>query len=108
MKKLGLKSVLIKKYVITTDSNHSYEVPKNILNREFISAQLGEKWVSDITYIRMGKKWYYFTTVLDLVDRKLIAWTLSDDMTTENAIYKTWLLAKKRRAITGHQIFSFR
>ncbi len=24
MKKLGLKSVLIKKYVITTDSNHSY------------------------------------------------------------------------------------
>ncbi len=56
----------------------------------------------------MGKKWYYFTVVLDLADRKLIDWTLSDDMTTENTIYKTWLLAKKRRAITEHHIFSFR
>ncbi len=94
-----------KRYVITTDSNHSYEIPKNILNREFISTQLAEKWVSYITYIRMGKKWYYFTMVLDLADRKLIVWTLSDDMTTENTIYKTWLLAKKRRAITQHHIF---
>ncbi len=43
IKKLGLKSVSRKKYVITTDSNHSYEIPKNILNREFISTQLGKK-----------------------------------------------------------------
>ncbi|UOB18412.1 IS3 family transposase [Abyssalbus ytuae] len=105
MKKLGLKSVLRKKYILTTDSDHSYEVPKNILNREFTSSQLGEKWVSDITYIRIGNQWYYFTMVLDLADRKVLAWTLSDDMTTENTIYKTWLLAKKRRAITKHHIF---
>ncbi len=43
--------------------------------------------------------------VIDLADRKLIAWTLSDDMTTENTIYKTWLLVKKRRAITECHIF---
>ncbi len=54
----------------------------------------------------MGKKWYYFTMVLDLADRKLIAWTLSDDMTTENTVYKTWLLAKKSDYRTSY--FSFR
>jgi len=105
MKKLGLKSVLRKKYVITTDSNHPYKIPENILNRDFTSTQLGEKWVSDITYIRIGNRWYYLTVVLDLADRKVLAWTLSDDMTTENTIYKTWLLAKKRRAISDNHIF---
>ena len=105
MKTLGLKSVLGKKYVITTDSNHSYEISKNILNREFTSTQLGEKWVSDITYIRIGKRWYYLTMVLDLADRKILSWNLSDNMTTQNTIYKTWLLAKKRRPISDNHIF---
>ncbi|KAA1238752.1 IS3 family transposase, partial [Aquimarina sp. RZ0] len=105
MKKLGLKSVLGKKYVITTDSDHSYEIPKNILNREFSSTRLGEKWVSDITYIRIGRRWYYLTRVLDLADRKILAWNLSEDMTTQNTIYKTWLLAKKKRPISDNHIF---
>jgi len=58
MKKSGLKSVLDKKYVITTDLNHSYEIPKNFLNRKFTSTKLEEKWVSDITHLRMDKRWY--------------------------------------------------
>ena len=61
--------------------------------------------MSDITYIRISKRWYYLTIILDLADRKVLAWTLSDDMTTEHTIYKTWLLAKKRRAISENHIF---
>jgi transposase InsO family protein len=40
--------------VVTTDSNHQYLIAKNELNREFYSQKLGEKWVSDITYIRVN------------------------------------------------------
>ena len=61
MKELGLKSVLRKKYVITTDSNHSCPIANNELNREFTSHKLGEKWVSDITYIRVNNDWNYLT-----------------------------------------------
>lgn len=35
MKELGLKSVLRKKFVVTTDSNHTYPIAKNILARNF-------------------------------------------------------------------------
>lgn len=105
MKQIGIKSVLRKKYVITTNSNHDYPIAGNILNRAFTSTQLGEKWVSDITYVKINKQWYYVTVILDLADRKILAWTLSDDMTTENTVYKTWLSAKKRRAITENHIF---
>ncbi|WP_157691845.1 hypothetical protein [Polaribacter sp. KT25b] len=43
-----------------------------MLNRNFTSKQLGEKRVSDITYIKVGSQWNYLTTVLDLEDRKSI------------------------------------
>jgi putative transposase len=105
MKEMGLKSVLRRKYVITTDSNHSFSIPNNVLNREFTSYELGEKWVSDITYIRVNDSWSYLTTIIDLADRKIVGWALSEDMTTENTIMKAWLSARKTRAITSKHIF---
>lgn len=106
MKQLGIKSVLSKKFrVTTTNSNHSYPVADNVLNRNFTSQHLGEKWVSDISYIKIEDKWKYLTTILDLADRKVVAWTLSEDMTTENTVYKTWLKATTKRKITKNHIF---
>lgn len=106
MKEMGLRSVLSKKFkVMTTDSNHPYAVAENVLRRDFNSNILGEKWVSDITYIKVGIKWHYLTTIMDLADRKIISWTLSDDMTTENTVYKAWLQATKIRPIAAQHIF---
>lgn len=106
MKELGLKSVLSKKFkVSTTDSNHQFPIASNILNRNFTSLQIGEKWVSDITYIKVADQWNYVTTIIDLADRKIVAWVLSDDMTTENTVYKAWVLARKKRTITNKHIF---
>ena len=51
---MGFKSVLRRKYIVTTDSNHSFDIAENKLNRVFKSLKLGEKWVSDITYIRVN------------------------------------------------------
>lgn len=36
---------------------------------------------------------------MDLADRKIVGWALSEDMTTENTIWKAWLEAKKNRNI---------
>ena len=106
MREMGLRSVLSKKFrVMTTDSNHSYPIAQNVLGREFNSSILGEKWVSDITYVMVGRKWNYVTTVMDLADRKIIAWTLSDNMTTENTIYKAWMKARDIRQISDNHIF---
>lgn len=56
MQKMGLKSVLKRKHVVTTDSNHAFLIAKNELNRDFMTLELGEKWVSDSTYIRINNK----------------------------------------------------
>lgn len=105
MREMGLKSVLRKKYVITTNSNHAFALASNKLNREFTSLKLGEKWVSDITYIRVNDHWNYLTTIIDLADRKIVGWSLSEDMTTENTIMKTWIAARRNRVIIDGFIF---
>ena len=106
MKQMGLRSILSRKFrVVTTDSNHTFPISKNLLNRDFTSNCLGEKWVSDITYIKVGSRWNYLTTILDLADRKVLSWVLSEDMTTENTVYTAWILARKKREITENHIF---
>ena len=105
MKKMGLKSILRRKYVITTDSNHSLGTFDNKLNRDFTSSKLGEKWVSDITYVRVNNDWNYLTTVIDLADRKIVGWSLSEDMTTENTILKAWAHARSNRALSAGFVF---
>ncbi|WP_157378198.1 IS3 family transposase [Arenibacter latericius] len=106
IKQMGLKGVLSRKFRgTTTDSKHSLPVARNLLARNFTSECLGEKWVSDITYIKIGSSWNYLTTILDLADRKVLSWVLSEDMSTENTVYKAWILARNRREITENHIF---
>jgi len=83
MREMGLKARQRRKRVKTTDSGHKLAVAENILNRDFHAAYPGEKWVSDITYLRTGSGWLYLTVILDLWDRKVIGWSMSEDLTAE-------------------------
>lgn len=105
MREMGLRSILKRKFVITTDSNHNQAVFDNILDRDFSSDELGKKWVSDITYVRVGNAWNYLTTIMDLADRKIVSWHISTDMTTENTTKKAWNKARNNREIVDGFVF---
>jgi transposase InsO family protein len=66
---------------VTTDSRRKLAVTGNILNRDFRCAYAGEKWVSDITYLRTAGGWLYLTVVIDLWDRKVIGWSMAEELT---------------------------
>ena len=40
-------------------------------------------WVGDLTYLRLGKRWRYLATVMDLFSRRIVGWTLARNRTTE-------------------------
>ena len=105
MQNMSLKSVLRKKYVVTTYSKHTFPIANNELNRDFTSFKLGEKWVSDITYIRVNNHQNYLKTIIDLAYRKIVGWTLSEGMTTENTLMKTLTIARENRNIINGFIF---
>lgn len=83
MKELGLSSKLSKKFKVTTDSKHNYLVVENIMDRNFMVNNPSKVWVSDITYIQTREGFLYPTSIIDLYDRKMIGWSLSDTMSTE-------------------------
>ena len=82
MREHGLNARQRRKFIPTTNSNHGLPVCENLLNRQFHTEGSGQKWVSDITYLRTIGGWVYLTVVLDLYDRKVIGWALSADMET--------------------------
>tara|TARA_B110000014_G_C20063734_1_gene554172 strand:+ start:489 stop:1337 length:849 start_codon:yes stop_codon:yes gene_type:complete len=105
MKSQGIRASQPPKFVVTTDSDHNNPIAKNLLNRKFEVHELGKVWVSDITYIKVKSDWAYLTTVIDLADRKVIGWSVSADMTTENTVIKAWNRAKINRPIINELLF---
>jgi transposase InsO family protein len=81
MKHLGIKSIICKKFrVMRTDSNHADIPSENLLNRDFTASEPGKKWGSDLTYIKTLGDWLYLTIIMDLYDRKIIGWAMSETM----------------------------
>jgi len=90
MNRCGIKSIMKRKYKVTTNSSHLYPVNANLLMRDFSTNGMGEKWVSDITYIRTGEGWLYLTIVMDLADRKIIGWSMDNSMSAGSTVVDAW------------------
>ena len=106
MRKHAIRSIIRRKYrVQTTDSNHRYAIAENYLNRNFSANRLAEKWVSDLTYIKTQEGWLYLTTVLDLADRKVVGWAMSETMAAEVTSVAAWQMAVRNRQITKSLLF---
>ena len=49
----------------------------NHLQQRFSKDAPNLVWVSDITYLKTGRKWYYLCVIIDLFSRKVVSWHLS-------------------------------
>lgn len=50
----------------------------NIVDREFDNRDNLEAVVSDLTYVRVGNKWNYVCTIIDLANREIIGYSAGD------------------------------
>jgi len=80
MRKIGLYSRIKRKFVVTTDSNHTFKIAKNLLGRDFTSKAPNHKWVADITYIPTKMGWLYLAVVMDLFSRRIVGWAMSENI----------------------------
>lgn len=105
MRKEGIQSQIRPKWVTTTNSKHQLPVAPNRLDQEFTAGRLGQVWVSDITYIPSNQGWLYLTTIMDLADRQILGWSLSEGMSANETIIAAWKEALCRRSIQKELIF---
>ncbi len=107
MRERDLRSIVKKKFKKTTNSSHRYPVVENYLNQNFQVKSSKEVWVSDITYIRTGQGWVYLTTVIDLFDRKVIGWSLSETMKAQDTSIAALKMARLHRPLQDHDSLIF-
>ncbi|WP_418186547.1 DDE-type integrase/transposase/recombinase [Aliarcobacter lanthieri] len=85
-----------RKYKNTTDFKHNLPIAPNILNRDFYAFNPNEKYVGDITYISIGEWWLYLATIIDLYSRKVIGWSIDDNMKV-SLVNNALIMALKQR-----------
>jgi putative transposase len=80
---LGISARTKRRFVKTTDSEHSLPVAENVLSRNFTTGEPDQAWVADITYIPTAEGWLYLAVILDLFSRRVIGWSMDNNMRTE-------------------------
>jgi putative transposase len=74
-----------RKFVVTTDSNHSFRVYPNLAGSMELTG-LDQLWIADITYIRLESEFVYLAVVLDAFSRRVIGWALDRSIEDDLAI----------------------
>jgi putative transposase len=108
MQAMSLRCKTKKRFVVTTDSKHSMPVAPNLLNRDFEQEYPNRPWVSDITYLPVKNRWMYLVVFIDLFNRKVVGWDLSDSLEAESSITALNRAYWKRKPAKGLIVHSDR
>lgn len=71
-----------KKYITTTNSKHWLRKYPNMI-KELKATKPEEIWVSDITYVKTDEGTCYLNLVTDAFSRKIMGYSIADNMTAE-------------------------
>jgi transposase InsO family protein len=83
MRNDNLLAVRRRRFMVTTDSNHKFEVYLNLASRMKLTG-IDQLWIADITYIRLQTEFVYVAVILDAFSRKVVGWAL--DRTLANRL----------------------
>jgi len=100
MVRLNLQVHPRRRWVRTTNSDHTLPVFKNLLKGLRVE-RVNQVWASDFTYIRLGHGFVYLAVILDLYSRKVIGWSLGRRMTSEFTLAALQVALESRGDVTG-------
>jgi len=76
MREDNLLSIRRHRFVVTTDSDHSWRVYPNLARRTLLN-NINQLWVADITYVRLQQEFIYVAVILDVYSRCVVGWKIS-------------------------------
>ena len=71
-----------RRWIRTTQSDHSYRVFPNLI-RNLVTTSVDQVWLADITYIRILTAFVYLAAILDMHSRKTLGYAISGQVDTE-------------------------
>jgi len=99
MQENGLRARALKTNSKPAKVKFFYKEIKN--NRKNISKPdaINQQWSGDITYLKVGSRWYYLAVVLDLFSRRIIGWAFGQNKSTALTLKALQLAINKRKPI---------
>jgi len=101
LKRQRLRAKQPRKFIVTTNSKHSFPVAQNLLNRNFDAEGPNLKWVSDITYLPCRKGWLYLAVIIDLYSRRVVGWCVSHSLKHETVLTAFYRALSLRGSVRG-------
>jgi putative transposase len=115
MNKLSIRSNARKPRIYRKPAeNETYHLAPNVLNRDFSATLPNQKWVTDVTYIHTQQGWAFLSTIKDLYDGFIVAYTFGQSNSIQ-LVTDMLKLAKQKEKVTdglilhsdqGHQYTS--
>ena len=73
----------------------------DLVKRNFTPEAPDRLWVSDITYVRTWEGWLYLSFVLDTYSRRVVGWSMSNNLRTELVLDAVNMAIYTRRPSPG-------
>jgi putative transposase len=100
MREQSLQCQVKRRWVKTTDSDHSYRIYPNLVKGLEVKGR-NQVWVGDITYIRILTGFLYLAVILDLFSRKVIGWALSEHIDAQLTLAALRMALEERGSVEG-------
>lgn len=98
MREQGIRGVMRSKYVVTTTQDARAQPCPDRVQRCFVASRPNALWVADFTYIKTAMGIMYLAIVLDVYSRKIVGWSMRDDMSTALVAQALKMALQQRRA----------
>lgn len=77
MRESGLKARINRIYNRNPKIHQFFKRIRNLRRDRPTPHRVNQLWVGDLTYIRIGKRFWYLAAIMDAYSRRLIAWSIS-------------------------------
>ena len=91
-------------FCITTERDVRHRPAPDLVNREFVAADINQLWVADMTYIPTWTGFLYLAMVIDVYSRKVVGWAFGERITSNLVILalNMALMTRKPQSVIHH------
>ena len=102
MRQLGLEGVSRRgKRRRTTIPDPAVAPAPDLVGRSFTAGRPNELWLADITYLPTHEGWLFLAVVLDAFSRRVVGWSMRDDLKTDLVVDALAMAVTRRRPPAG-------
>lgn len=97
MGELGIEGVSRRKRRRTTIPDPAAAPAPDLIGRDFTASGPNQKWFADLTYVPTWQGFLYLAIVMDAFSRRIIGWSMRDDMRAELVLDALGMAITRRR-----------